>query len=54
VLDDTNYDLMTPGQHGRFTPIMTLGQGVSWVHGRRVRGNRMASVASAAAPARAR
>ncbi len=38
VLDDTNTDLMTPAQHGRFTPIMTLGQGVSWIHGRRTGG----------------
>ena len=44
VLDDTNYDLMTPAQHGRFTPIMTLGQGASWVHGRRVGTSRIASV----------
>lgn len=44
VLDDTNYDLMTPAQHGRFTPIMTLGQGGSWVHGRRVGPSRIASV----------
>lgn len=36
VLDDQRKDLVTPSQHGRFTPIMTLGQGTSWVHGRRV------------------
>ena len=54
VLDDTNYDLMTPRQHGRFTPIMTLGQGASWLHGRRVRGNRIASVGSGATRAKAK
>ena len=54
VLDDTNHDLMTPAQHGRFTPIMTLGQGVSWIHGRRVGGNRIASASSGATAARAK
>jgi predicted transglutaminase-like cysteine proteinase len=54
VLDDTNHDLMTPAQHGRFTPIMTLGQGVSWIHGRRVAGNRIASVSSGATRAKAK
>lgn len=43
VLDDLNQDIMTPAQHGRFTPVMTLGQGSSWVHGRRVGGSRIAS-----------
>ena len=44
VLDDANFNPMTPAQHGRFTPIMTLGQGNSWVHGRRVgSGSRLAS-----------
>lgn len=52
VLDDTNYDLMTPAQHGRFTPIMTLGQGSSWVHGRRVGTSRIASVGPARAKAK--
>ena len=54
VLDDTNHDLMTPAQHGRFTPVMTLGQGASWVHGRRVGGSRIASVSSGAARAKAK
>ena len=54
VLDDTNHDLMTPAQHGRFTPIMTLGQGSSWIHGRRVGGNRIASVSSSATRAKAK
>mgnify|MGYP003575298534 FL=1 len=55
VLDDTNHDLMTPGQHGRFTPIMTLGQGSSWVHGRRAGSSRrIASASSGAAGVKAR
>ena len=55
VLDDTNHDMMTPAQHGRFTPIMTLGQGGSWVHGRRVAaGSRIASASSGAARAKAK
>jgi len=55
VLDDTNYDVMTPAQHGRFTPIMTLGQGVSWVHGRRIgSGARLASASSSATRTKAK
>ena len=53
VLDDTNHDLMTPAQHGRFTPIMTLGPGASWVHGRRVGTSRIASVGSGSTRAKA-
>lgn len=53
VLDDTNHDLMTPSQHLRFTPIMTLGQGISWIHGRRV-GTRVASAGGGAARAKAK
>jgi predicted transglutaminase-like cysteine proteinase len=43
ALDDR--DGMVPaGQNTRFTPIMTVGQGMSWIHGRRVGGNpRLAS-----------
>jgi len=52
VLDDQLQDPVTPSQHGRFTPIMTLGQGMSWIHGRRV--NRMASVSSPSTKARAK
>ena len=29
---------MSPQEHGRFTPMLTIGQGKSWVHGRRVGG----------------
>ncbi|MDP9423715.1 MAG: transglutaminase-like cysteine peptidase [Pseudomonadota bacterium] len=55
VLDDSNHDLMTPAQHGRFTPIMTLSQGGSWVHGRRVgAGSRIASARSGATQAKAK
>lgn len=43
VLDDTLQNIATPAQHGRFTPVMTLGQGASWIHGRRVSGSRVAS-----------
>lgn len=46
VLDDTLQNVATPAQHGRFTPVMTLGQGVSWIHGKRVAGGRIASVGS--------
>ncbi len=53
VLDDQNHDLMTSAQHGNFTPIMTLSQGNSWVHGRRV-GNRVASAGSTVTRAKAR
>ena len=53
VLDDTNHDLMTPAQHGRFTPIMTLGPSASWVHGRRVGTSRIASAGSGSTRAKA-
>ena len=46
VLDDTLQNVTTPAQHGRFTPIMTLGQGASWIHGKRVGGSRVASANS--------
>ena len=52
VLDDQMQDLMTPMQHGRFTPVMTLGQGISWLHGRRIGSPRIASTASARAKAK--
>jgi predicted transglutaminase-like cysteine proteinase len=35
VLDDQVSGLLTPSQHGRFTPVMTMGQGMTWLHGRR-------------------
>jgi len=44
VLDDTLQNIATPAQHGRFTPVMTLGQGASWIHGKRVGASRVASV----------
>ncbi len=46
VLDDQVQELMTPSQHSRFTPVMTLGQGTSWVHGRRVGNPRVASASA--------
>jgi predicted transglutaminase-like cysteine proteinase len=47
VLDDAlqGGGVTTPSQHGRFTPVMTLGQGMSWIHGRRV-GTRVASASA--------
>lgn len=41
ALDDRD-GLMPASQNRRFTPVMTLGQGMSWIHGRRV-GTRVAS-----------
>ena len=35
VLDDRAEQPMTPEQHGSFEPIITLGSGVSYLHGRR-------------------
>ncbi|MCL6698872.1 transglutaminase-like cysteine peptidase [Sphingomonas sp. NSE70-1] len=43
VLDDTLQNITTPAEHARFTPVMTLGQGASWIHGKRVAGPRVAS-----------
>jgi predicted transglutaminase-like cysteine proteinase len=54
VLDDTLQDISTPAQHGRFIPIMTLGQGMSWIHGRRVGSPRVASASSTATRAKAK
>jgi predicted transglutaminase-like cysteine proteinase len=48
ALDDRD-GMMPASQNTRFTPIMTLGQGMSWVHGRRVGGNpRLASAGTKA------
>ena len=38
VLDDRAPAPMRAQENGRFTPILTLGEGKSWVHGRRVSG----------------
>jgi predicted transglutaminase-like cysteine proteinase len=38
VLDDRAARPMTTQQHGKSTPVLTLGEGKSWVHGRRVSG----------------
>lgn len=43
-LDDRD-GLQAAGQKSRFTPIMTIGQGMSWLHGRRV-GTRVASASA--------
>ena len=37
VLDDRAERPMTPEQHGAFEPIITLGKGISYLHGRRYR-----------------
>jgi predicted transglutaminase-like cysteine proteinase len=43
ALDDKD-GMIPAAQNAKFTPIMTLGQGMSWIHGRRVGGNpRLAS-----------
>lgn len=38
VLDDKASRPMSPSEHARFTPVLTLSEGKSWVHGRRVSG----------------
>lgn len=38
VLDDKRDRPLAANSHGRFTPVLTLGEGLSWVHGRRVAG----------------
>jgi predicted transglutaminase-like cysteine proteinase len=46
ALDDQD-GLMPASQNRKFTPIMTIGQGMSWIHGRRVGGNPRLASASA-------
>lgn len=51
-LDDQE-GMMPAAQNRKFTPIMTLGQGMSWIHGRRVGGNpRLASASPPKAKAK--
>lgn len=50
ALDDQTQGLTSATQNGRFTPIMTLGQGMSWIHGRRV--GRVATAGTAKTRAR--
>jgi predicted transglutaminase-like cysteine proteinase len=38
ALDDKD-GMIPAAQNTKFTPIMTIGQGMSWVHGRRISGN---------------
>ena len=38
VLDDKTSRPMTPREHARFTPVLTLSEGKSWIHGRRLSG----------------
>jgi predicted transglutaminase-like cysteine proteinase len=54
VLDDTLQNIATPAQHARFTPVMTLGQGSSWIHGKRVGPSRVASARSSSTKTAAR
>ena len=55
VLDDQTQDIVSASQNNRFTPIMTLGQGMSWIHGRRVGSNaRLASANSGATKTKAK
>jgi len=35
ILDDRANRAMTPQEHARFTPVLTLSEGKSWIHGRR-------------------
>ncbi len=53
VLDDQVDGVKTPAEHRQFTPVMTLSQGMSWIHGRRVSG-RVASASSGANKAKAK
>jgi predicted transglutaminase-like cysteine proteinase len=38
VLDDRVARPLTPEEHARFVPIITLGQGRAWLHGRNIAG----------------
>lgn len=49
-LDDRD-GIQPASQNGRFTPIMTLGQGMSWIHGKRVGAGRVASAGTIKAKA---
>lgn len=54
VLDDKGNELKPASQNVGFTPIMTLGQGMSWIHGRRTGSARVASNGTGATSARAK
>ena len=45
VLDDRASMPISAALHSQFTPILTLGQGKSWVHGRRVQGGTVRAAA---------
>ena len=51
ALDDRD-GMMPASQNAKFTPIMTLGQGMSWIHGRRVGGNPRLAIAGTKARAK--
>jgi predicted transglutaminase-like cysteine proteinase len=53
AMDDKDAGPMGAGQRSKFTPIMTVGQGMSWIHGRRISGgNRIASASGTKSTAR--
>lgn len=50
MLDDQGSSPMNQAQQAKFTPILTVGQGMSWIHGRRIGGTPTKKIASASAP----
>ena len=38
ALDDRSDRALTPAEHGRFVPIITLGKNAAWLHGKRFAG----------------
>ncbi len=39
ALDDRSDQVQTPAQHARFVPVITLGKGSAWLHGKRYAGH---------------
>ena len=54
ALDDRSDHVLTPAEHARFVPVITLGKGTAWLHGKRYAGKGRASRVVAASSARAR
>lgn len=54
ALDDRSDRVLTPEEHARFVPVITLGKGIAWLHGKRYAGKGRASRVVAASTARAR
>ncbi len=42
ALDDRSDRALTPEQHARFVPVITLGKGTAWLHGKRYAGRERA------------